>query len=129
MIDQLMAHVKNMEGKLCHCGKGRDHQVLGEVSILGSPLVLSREVPEDTGSNDLYHTPPITSSSIGPSSSPSDTDKENTLIIYDSHASLLQKIKDEPVEDAQPLPVPALGLDFTSVSRLVVVHGQCTICC
>jgi len=129
MIDQLMTHVENMEGKLCHCGKGRDHQVLGEVSVLGSPLVLGWEVPKDTGSNNSYHTPPIASSSIGPSSSLANANKENTLIIYDSCALLLQKIKDEPIEEAQPLPVLALLLDFTSVSHLVAVCGQCAIRC
>jgi len=128
MIDQLMACVKNMEGKLCHCGKGRDHQVLGEVSVLDSPLVLGLKVPKDTGSDDSYHTPPIASSSIGPSSSLANANKENALIIYNSRASLLQKIEDKPIKNAQPLPVPAPVLDSTSVSRFLFGCGMWSTC-
>ena len=47
MINQLMARVEIMEGKLCHCGKGKDCWVLGKVSILGSPLVLGHNILED----------------------------------------------------------------------------------
>ena len=41
MIEALMARVKNMEGQLCHCGKGKGCDVEeGRVSLLDSPIAL-----------------------------------------------------------------------------------------
>jgi len=99
-------------------------RVLGKISVLDSPLVLDREVPEDTGSNDSYHTPLVAGSSIVSSSSPSNVNKENVLIIYDSCISLLKRIEDKLVENIQALPTLPPVLDFSSVSCLVMVHGQ-----
>ena len=41
MIEALMARVENMEGQLCHCGKGKGRNVEeGRVSLLDSPITL-----------------------------------------------------------------------------------------
>ena len=78
LIEQLMARVDGMEGRLCRCGKGKGKEVEKEVSLLGSPLVLDRSLEEDINSDDSYHTPPVVSSSQPLSSSPyQDSDKEN----------------------------------------------------
>jgi len=79
LIEQLVVHVEDMEGKLCHCGKGKGKEIAEVVpSLLGSPLVLDRPLEEDNNSDDSYHTPPIASSSIPSQSSPTnESNKEN----------------------------------------------------
>ena len=48
LIQDLFAHVESMGGKLCYCGKGKAQEPFREVSlVLGSPLVLGREVTCD----------------------------------------------------------------------------------
>jgi len=60
LIEQLMACVEDMEGKLCRCGKGKGKEIVEVVpSVLGSPLVLDLPLEEDNNSDDSYHTPPI----------------------------------------------------------------------
>ena len=68
-----------MEGRLCRCGKGKKWGALEEIpSVLNSPLVLGGDVNDGATSNNSYHTPPLASSSISPSSSSViESDKEN----------------------------------------------------
>ena len=73
LIEQLIARVDSMEGRLCRCdeGKGKGRAVLEEVPpTLGSPIVLGQAMDEDRHSDDSYHTPPLTSSSAPALSSP-----------------------------------------------------------
>jgi len=81
LIEQLVARVEDMEGKLCHCGKGKGKEIAEVVPfLLGSPLVLDCFLEEDNNSNNSYHTPPIASSPIPSQSSPTnESDKENRL--------------------------------------------------
>ena len=84
MIQDLIARVDSMEGKLCHRRKGKAREPLREVSsVLGSPLELGCEVPKDSGSDTSYHTPPVAGSSfILSSSSPvSEANKENSMVL------------------------------------------------
>ena len=126
MIQDLITRVDEMEGRLCHCGKGKARERLQEASsVLGSPLELGRGIPEDFSSDDSYCTPPVASSSSIPSSSPSTSkaNKENTMVLYDYRISLVE-IADSPVENVMPIPVQGPTLDFAGVSRLIVVRGQ-----
>ena len=126
MIKKLMACVEAMEGRLCRCGKGKDRQVLEEVSpVLDSPIVLGQEVLEDNASNDSYHTPPVASSFVGPSSSPPVSDQDNLMVLYDSRVSHLEEIQDDaPKENVEPVAVPSPILDMAGLSRLIAVRGQ-----
>jgi len=54
LIEQLMARVDGMEGRLCRCGKGKGKEVEKEVSLLGSPLVLVRA--DEVTTNQMYAT-------------------------------------------------------------------------
>jgi len=114
-----------MEGKLCHCGKGKAREPLQDVSpVLGSPLDLGREIPEETDSDNSFFTPPIASSSVPSSSSPIVvSDKENVMVLYDSRKPLVE-IVDRPIENVVPLPVREPCLDFAGISQLIAVHGQ-----
>jgi len=125
LIQDLLARVENMEGKLSHCGKGKAQEPLREVSpVLGSPLNLGQEIPEESASDDSYHTPPVASSSIPSSSSlVVESNKENLMVLYNSHKPLVE-IVDSPVENVVPLPVQEPSLDFASISWLIVVCGQ-----
>jgi len=125
LIQDLFTHIESMEGKLCHCGKGKAREPLQDVSpVLGSPLDLGCEIPEETDSNNSYHTPPIASSSVPLSSSPIiESNKENVMVLYDSHKSLVE-IVDSPVENIVPLLVQEPRLDFSGISRLIAVRGQ-----
>ena len=52
MIEALMAWVENMEGQLCHCGKGKGRDVEeGRVSLLDSPIALGRDIDEGSSSD------------------------------------------------------------------------------
>jgi len=125
MIQDLIACVDFMEGKLCYCGKGKAREPLQEISpLLGSPLELGPEVPKDSGSDTSYHMPLIASSSAPSSTSPIvESNKENVMVLYDSRQSLV-KIVDRPIENIVPLPVQEPCLDFAGISRLIVVRGQ-----
>jgi len=116
-----------MEGKLCHCGKGKVKEPLREVSpVLGSPLVLGQEFPKESSSDHFYHTPPVTSSSV-PSSSPVvKSNKENIMVLYDSRKSLVE-IVNSPKENVMLLLIPEPTLDFAGISWLIAVHGQCAV--
>ena len=129
LIQDLFAHIESMEGKLCHCGKGKAREPLQDVSpVLGSPLDLGREIPEETDSNNSYHTPPIASSSVPSSSSPIiESNKENVMVLYDSCKPLVE-IVDRLIENSVPLPVREPCLDFAGISRLIAVRGQRAIC-
>ena len=60
MIKALMAHVEDMEGKLCHCGNGKEREVGGALSsVLGSPIVLGQDIDEGSSSDNSYRTPPV----------------------------------------------------------------------
>jgi len=125
MIQDLIARVDFMEGKLCYCGKGKAREPLQEISpVLGSPLELGPEVPEDSSSDTSYHTPPIASSSAPSSASPIvESNKENVMVLYDYRQPLVE-IVDCPIENIVPLPVQEPCLDFAGISRLIVVRGQ-----
>ena len=59
MLKTLAARVENMEGKLCHCGKGKEHKVREETSsVLGGPIILGCDINEGSTSNNSYCTPP-----------------------------------------------------------------------
>jgi len=128
LIEQLMARVDSMEGRLCRCGKGKGKEVEKDVSLLGSPLVLDCSLEEDINSDDSYHTPPVVSSSQPSSSSPyQDSDKENVSsfdIELDTKIALVP-IGDAPPENAVAIPVREPTLNISGLERLVAVHGQC----
>jgi len=128
MIQDLIARVDSMEGKLCCCGKGKAREPLQEVSpVLGSPLELGPEVPEDSGSDTSYHMPPITSSSAPSSASPIvESNQENIMVLYDSHQPLVE-IVDRLIENIVPLLVREPCLDLAGISRLIAVCGQWAI--
>jgi len=67
----------------------------------------------------------IDSSTMVPSSSSST--KENELILYDSTSSCLVEIVEDPMENSDPIPVPAPRLDVEGIERLFTVRGQCAI--
>ena len=120
-----MAQVKNMEGQLCHCGKGKGRDVEeGRVSLLDSPITLGRDINEGSSSDDSYHTPPMAGSSIPPVSSFSSSSEEQALILYDSRDSTLIKIHEEIVENYRPVPIPSPCLDTAGIARLIAVRGQ-----
>jgi len=126
LIEQLLSHVEGMESCLCRCGK--DHQVLGKISqVLDSPIVLGQDVPEDNVSDNSYHTPPIASLSIAPSSLLVESDKENGLVFCNSKSPLetcLVEIDEDSMENIDPVPVPAPVFDFARIARLMTVCGQ-----
>ena len=128
LIEQLMARVDDMEGKLCRCGKGKGKEVAEAVSVLGSPLVLDRPLTEEVNSDDSYHTPPVVSSSPPSSSSPShESDKENVSfsdIGFDPAKVILVPIEDAPPENAVALPVREPTLNLSGLDRLIAVRGQ-----
>ena len=64
----------------------------------------------------------IDSSTMVPSSSSST--KENELILYDSTSSHLVEIVEGPMENVDPIPVPAPHLDVDGINCLFAVHGQ-----
>src|SRR5882762_2730732 len=126
VIRALLERVDGMEGRLCHCGEGKDRQVLGEISVLDSPIILGQDVLEDNVSDDSYHTPPIASSSMVPSSS-TESDKENSMVLYDSKVSMesrLVEVEEEFLENVEPVVVPAPVLDTAGVARLIAVRHQ-----
>jgi len=115
LIEQLMARVDGMEGRLCCCGKGKGKEVEKDISLLGSPLVLDCSLEEDVNSDDSYHTPPVVSSSQPLSSSPyQDFDKEN---VSSFDIELDTKIALVPIGDAPPrTPSPSRSANRLSTS-------------
>ena len=128
MIMELRVKVQSMESQLCHCGKGKgkEREVLGEVtSLLGSPLVLDRDVEERTASDSSYHTPPTASSYLDPSSSSGQSDQENLVVLYDSNlSSRLVEVDEDPAENDTCIPVPQPSIDVDGIQRLMAVRGQ-----
>jgi len=55
LIEQLMATVDGMEGRLCCCGKGKGKEAEEVVLFLGSPLVLDHPSNDDVNSDNSYH--------------------------------------------------------------------------
>ena len=107
MIEALMACIEDMEGKLCHCGKGKEHKVGGaSSSVLGSPIVLDQDVDEGSSSDNSYHTPPVTGSTVPPLSSSSGSDEGHALVLYNSQDSQLMKIHKELVENHSLVSIP-----------------------
>jgi len=125
LIQDLFAHIESMEGKLCHCRKGKAREPLQDMSlVLGSPLDLGREIPEETNSDNSFFTPPIASSSVPSSSSPIVvSNKENVMVLYDSRKPLVEII-DCPIENVVLLLVREPCLDFAGISWLIAVRGQ-----
>ena len=129
MIEALMAHVEDMEGKLCHFKKGKEHEVRGALSpVLGSPIISGQDVNEGSSSDDSYHTPPVAGSTIPPSSSSSGSDEGHTLVLYNSRDSQLMKIHEELIENHSPVPVPRPVLDMAGLACLIMVCGQHAVC-
>ena len=127
LFDQLMNHINDMEGILCCCGKGKKQEILEEIpSVLDSPLVLGDEVNDRTASDDSYHMPPVAGSSQSPSSV-TKSDKENVMVLYDSWESRLVEIMNDPSKNVMPIPVREPSLDFSGISRLIAVCGQCAV--
>ena len=125
MIEALMARVKNMEGQLCHGGKGKGRNVAEErVSLLDSPITLGRDIEEGSSSDDSYRTPPLAGSSIPPNSSSSGSSEEQALVLYDSRDSVLIEIHEEIVANHRPVPIPSPCLDMAGIARLIAVRGQ-----
>ena len=125
MIETLMARVENMEGKLCHCGKGKDRDAeVGGPSLLDSPITLGHDIDEESSGDDSYRTPPMAGSSMPPVSSSPSSSEEQALILYDSRDSALIKIHKEIVENYRPVPVPSPRLDVAGIARLIAVRGQ-----
>jgi len=125
LIQDLFARIESMEGKLCHCGKGKAREPLQDMSpVLGSPLDLGREIPEETDRDNSFFTPPIASSSVPLSSSSIVvSNKENVMVLYNSCKPLVE-IVDRPIENIVPLPVREPCLDFAGISWLIAVRGQ-----
>ena len=125
MIEALMARVENMEGQLCHCGKGKGCNVEEErASLLESPITLGRDIDEGSSSEDSYRTPPLTGSSIPPTSSSSGSSEEQALVLYDSRNSALIEIHEEIVANHCLVPIPSPCLDTAGIAHLIVVRGQ-----
>ena len=125
MIEALMARVENMEGQLCHCGKGKGRNVAEErVSFLDSPITLGRDIEEGSSSDDSYRTPPVAGSSIPPTSSSSGSSEEQALVLYDSRDSALVEIHEEIVANHHPVPIPSPCLDTAGIARLIAVRGR-----
>ena len=123
LIEQLIAHVDSMEGRLCCCneGKGKGRAALEEESpTLGSPLVLGQAMDEDRHNDNSYHTPPLTSSLAPASSSPSESDKGNVEITPSGLVEIVEGSSDYDV----PLPVPAPVINQAHFNHLIMVCGQ-----
>ena len=115
-----------MEGRLCHCDEGKEkgRAVLEVSPPLGSPLVLGQAMDEDCHSNDSFHTPLLTSSSVPALSSPAESDKENVEV---TPSGLVEIIKGSSDFDI-PLPVPAPIINLPHFNHLFAVCGQCAVC-
>jgi len=114
LLKKLSKRVDVMEGKLCHCGKGKEREALGEISpILGGPIVLGSSGEGHSSRESFYST-----SEVLPSSSSSV--KENEVVLYDSTMSRLVEIVEDPVENPTPIPVPAPTIDLEGIRHLAV---------
>jgi hypothetical protein len=124
MLERFSARLDDMEGQLCHCGKGKGREALREISpVLDSPFILGSPLPEARSSNESFHSSSGFESSTNVPSSSSST-KENDLVIYDSATSRLVEIVEDPVENVDPIPVPPPVLDVEGMRRLITVRGQ-----
>ena len=124
-----MVRVENMEGQLCHCGKGKGRNVEEDrVPLLESPITLERDINDGSSSNDSYRTPPVAGSSIPPNSSSLGSSEEQALVLYDSRDSALIEIHEEIVANHHPVPIPSPCLDTAGIARLIAVRGQRTVC-
>ena len=123
-MERMSARLDKMEGQLCHCGKGKERAVLEDVSpVLGSPIVLGTDLDTGESSDESFKSSSaIDSSTMVPSSSSST--KENELVLYDSASSRLVEIVEDPMENSDPIPVPAPRLDVEGIDRLFAVRGQ-----
>ena len=110
--------VENIEGRLCHCEKGKEHKVRGELSLVfSSPIILGQVIDEESTSDDSYHTPPTAGSAIPPVSSSSSSDEENALVLYNSRQLCLLRLRMNPLWiKCQFL---FAGLSLTQVESLV----------
>ena len=125
MIEVLMARVENMEGKLCHCGKGKecDAEVRG-LSLLDSPITLGQGIDEESSSEDSYRTPLMAGSSTLPVSSSPSSIGEHALVLYDSRDPRKEKMENKLVTPQVPILVPSPRLDTAGITRLIAVRGQ-----
>ena len=99
LIDQLVVHIKVMEGKLCQCNEENE-----EVSpVLGSCLFLHHNIEGPSG-NENFRTPLSSDSSL---SHPSTSSLISTLVEVVEN-------KDAPVENmvATHVPPPSWSLTF-----------------
>ena len=127
LIEQLIDCVNSMEGRLYHCnnGKGKEQVILEEVSPpLGSPLILGYTMDEYHHSDESYHTPPLTNSSVPILSSLTESDKENN---EDVPSGLVEIIEGSSNYDV-PLLVPTPTINLTQFNHLITVCGQCAVC-
>ena len=127
-IERLLAKVEVMEGKLCQCGQKTEETGQGDTSsLLGSPLDLNHPLMDDYDSANSYHTPPLAGSSIPslPSSSVANSNKENVNPGLGCKFPLhLIEILEDPLENVEAIPIPALVLDVDSICCLFTVRGQ-----
>lgn len=131
--DVLLARLDVMENKLCHCSWGTPELTQEDASsLLGSSLVLGRQAEEDNTSDNSYHTPPLVSSSIPSAllSSITNSDKENSVnpgVGYISQSPLVETTQG-PLENVDPIPIPAPVLDVDRINCLFTVCGQRAVC-
>ena len=118
LIEKMSARLDAMEGRLCHCRKGKGKE-LGEVeSFMDSPLIRGARVDED--SDGSFHTPSYAGASLPSHSSSSvvESDKEN------KEPSGLVEIVEDPMENVIPIPVPVPTLNIAELNKLIAVRGQ-----
>ena len=115
VMERMSAHLDKMEGQLCHCWKGKEREVLGEISpTLGSLIVLGTDLDMGNSSDKSFHSSSaINTSTMVPSSSL--LTKENKLILYDSNSSCLVEIVEDPMENIDHIPVPVPHLDVEGI--------------
>lgn len=123
MIEELIAHVDAMEGKLCWCASNKGKERMEE--ILGSPLVLDHPMDEDRSKSDLFFTPSMGSSSLPPAPSPALSDPYNTSQF--GIGFILKRIEEAPAENKKPIPIHLPSAEASGLNALVVVCGQCAV--
>ena len=121
-LKRLSACLDVMEDQLCHCGKGKGREVLGEIpSVLDSLFEFNSFLPKAQFSVESFHS---TSESAIKAPLSSFLSKENNLVIYNSNTSHLIEIVEEPIENVMPIPVPPPVLDTDSIAQLLLVRNQ-----